>query len=150
MLRPYVILSTVPRLLLLLPTTTYRTTAFVEAARQIGVDLTVASEEPSALQAASLGGLVTLPLQDPQRAATEAFLFAQRYPVAAVVGVDYDTAIVAAVIAQRLGLKGNPVHAMQAARDKHQQRDLLAKAGVPIPRFMLRKLSEDPSAIARS
>src|SRR5213593_3534863 len=129
-----------PRLLLLLPTTTYRTTAFVEAARQIGVELTVASEEPSALQATSLGGLVTLPLQDPQRAATEAFLFAQRYPVAA---------IVAAVIAQRLGLKGNPVHAMQAARDKHQQRELLAKAGVPIPRFMLRKLSEDPTDIAR-
>ncbi len=134
----------------MLPTTTYRTAAFVEAARQIGVDLTVASEEPSALQATSLGGLVTLPLQDPQRAATEAFLFAKRYPVAAIVGVDDDTAIVAAVIAQRLGLKGNPVHAMQAARDKHQQRELLAKAGVPIPRFMLRGLSEDPTEIARS
>ena len=137
------------RLLLLLPTTTYRTAAFVEAARQIGVELTVASEEPSALQATSLGGLITLPLNDPQRSATEAFLFAQRYPLAAVVGVDDDTAIVAAVIAQRLGLKGNPVHAMQAARDKHQQRELLARAGVPIPRFMLRGLNEEPAEIAR-
>jgi len=134
----------------LLPTTTYRTAAFVEAARQIGVELTVASEEPSALQATSLGGLITLPLNDPQRSATEAFLFAQRYPLAAVVGVDDDTAIVAAVIAQRLGLKGNPVHAMQAARDKHQQRELLAKAGVPIPRFMLRGLNEEPAEIART
>jgi len=133
----------------LLPTTTYRTAAFVEAARQIGVELTVASEEPSALQATSLGGLITLPLNDPQRSATEAFLFAQRYPLAAVVGVDDDTAIVAAVIAQRLGLKGNPVHAMQAARDKHQQRELLARAGVPIPRFMLRGLNEEPAEIAR-
>ena len=135
---------------MLLPTTTYRTTAFVEAARQIGVELTVASEEPSALQATSLGGLVTLPLQDPQRAATEASLFAKRYPITAVVGVDDDTAIVAATIAQRLGLKGNPIHAATAARDKHQQRELLAKAGVPIPRFMLRKLDEDPAAIART
>ena len=134
----------------MLPTTTYRTAAFVEAARQIGVELTVASEEPSALQATSLGGLITLPLNDPQRSATEAFLFAQRYPLAAVVGVDDDTAIVAAVIAQRLGLKGNPVHAMQAARDKHQQRELLAKAGVPIPRFMLRGLNEEPAEIART
>jgi len=134
----------------LLPTTTYRTAAFVEAARQLGVELTVASEEPSALQATSLGGLITLPLNDPQRSATEAFLFAQRYPLAAVVGVDDDTAIVAAVIAQRLGLKGNPVHAMQAARDKHQQRELLAKAGVPIPRFMLRGLNEELSEIART
>src|SRR5205823_2633726 len=35
-------------------------------------------------------------------------------------------------------------------RDKHQQRDLLAKAGVPVPRFMLRTLDEDPAAIART
>ncbi len=135
---------------MLLPTTTYRTTAFVEAARQIGVELTVASEEPSTLQAASLGGLLTLPLQDPARAATEAFLFAKRYPIAAVVGVDDDTAIVAATIAQKLGLKGNPIQAVTAARDKHQQRELLAKAGVPIPRFMLRTLDEDAAAIART
>ncbi len=134
----------------MLPTTTYRTAAFVEAARQIGVALTVASEEPSALQATSLGGLVTLPLQDSQRAATEALLFAKKYPIAAVAGVDDDTAIVAAVIAQRLGLKGNPVHAVQAARDKHQQRERLGKAGVPIPRFMLRRLNEDPAEIAKS
>jgi len=134
----------------LLPTTTYRTAAFVEAARQIGVELTVASEKPSALEATSLGGLTTLPLQDPQRAATEAFLFAKTYPIAAVAGVDDDTAIVAAVIAQRLGLKGNPVHAVQAARDKHQQRELLAKAGVPIPRFMLRRLDENPAEISKT
>ena len=94
----------------MLPTTTYRTAAFVEAARQIGVELTVASEKPSALEATSLGGLITLPLQDPQRAATEALLFAKTYPLTAVAGVDDDTAIVAAVIAQRLGLKGNPAH----------------------------------------
>jgi len=135
---------------LLLPTTTYRTTAFVEAARRIGVELTVASEEPSTLEATSLGGLLTLPLHDPPRAATEASLFAKQYPIAAVVGVDDDTAIVAAAIAQRLGLRGNPIQAVTAARDKHQQRELLAKAGVPIPRFMLRRLDENPAAIART
>jgi len=37
-------------------------------------------------------------------------------------GVDDDTAIVAAFIAQRLKLTGNPTHAAEAARDKHQQR----------------------------
>src|SRR5205814_9006844 len=116
-----------PRLLLQLPTTTYRATPFVEAARQLGVELTVASEERSTIQSMSLGGLVTLPLNDPQRAATEAFLFSRTYPIAAVVGVDDDTAIVAATIAQRLGLKGIPPHAARAARDKHQQRELLAK-----------------------
>lgn len=38
-----------PRVLLLLPATTYRTQAFMEAARRLGVEVTVASEEASAL-----------------------------------------------------------------------------------------------------
>lgn len=134
----------------MLPTTTYRTAAFVEAARQIGVELTVASEEPSTFQSVNVGGLLTLPLKEPTRAALEAEVFHSKYPITAVAGVDDDTAVVAALIALRLGLKGNPVHAVQAARDKHEQRELLAKAKVPIPRFMLRSLDEDPAQIAPS
>ena len=143
-------LLSMPRLLLLLPTTTYRATAFVEAARQIGVDLTVASEQRSTLEATSFGGLVTLPLQEPTRAALEAELFHKKYPIAAVVGVDDDTVVVASWIALRLGLKGNPLHAAQAARDKASQRQLLAAAKVPIPRFALHSIDEDPAALSTS
>jgi biotin carboxylase len=135
---------------LLLPTTTYRTTAFVEAARQIGVELTVASEQASTFEGANPAGLLTLDFKNPQRAAADVQVFARKQPIQGVVGVDDDTAIVAAFIAARLKLKGNPTRAAEAARDKHQQRELLAKAGVPIPRFMLRRLDEDPATIARS
>ena len=38
-----------PRVLLLVPTTTYRTQAFMEAARRVGVEVTVASERASTL-----------------------------------------------------------------------------------------------------
>jgi phosphoribosylaminoimidazole carboxylase (NCAIR synthetase) len=134
----------------LLPTTTYRTAAFVEAARRIGVDLTVASERPSTLEAAIPAGLVTLPLDDPKAAAEKAALFAREHPIAAVVGVDDDTVIVASSIAQRLGLKSLPVHAATAARDKYLQRQQLAQAGVPVPRFMLRPIEEDPAALAKT
>jgi len=136
--------------LLLLPTTTYRATAFVEAARQLGVELTVASEQSSTFDRANPTGLTVLDLQDPDHAAAEAIAFAGKHPLAAVVGVDDDTAIVAATIAERLGLKGIPPHAARAARDKHQQRTLLANAGVPIPRFTLRRLADDPAAIAQT
>jgi len=137
-----------PRLLLLLPTSTYRTAAFVDAARQIGAELTVASEQPSTLATANPAGLLTLDLQHPERAADAARVFARQHPVAAVVGVDDDTAVVAAAVAERLRLKGNPMHAAVAARDKHQQRELLAAAGVPVPRFALHLLDEDPREIA--
>ena len=132
-----------------MPSTTYRTAAFVAAARQISVDLTVASEQPSTLEAANPAGLLTLDLQNPDHAADQAHDFARRHPIAAVVGVDDDTAVVAAHVAERLRLKGNPVRAAVAARDKHRQRELLKKHGVPAPAFALHLLDEDPAEIAK-
>jgi biotin carboxylase len=139
-----------PRLLLLLPSTTYRTAAFVDAARRVGADLTVASEQPSTLEAANPAGLLTLDFQHPERAAEQAHDFARGHPIDAVVGVDDDTAVVASVVAARLRLPGNPVEASQAARNKHRQRELLAKHGVPAPRFALHPLARDPQELARS
>src|SRR5947209_5377041 len=136
------------RLLLLLPTATYRTAAFVEAARRLGVDLTVASERPSTFQDANPRGLLTLDLSDPARAAREARAFAQEHPLQGVVGVDDDTAVVAAAIAATLGLRGNGVAAARAARDKHEQRTSLATAGVPVPHFRLFPVDEDPRRLA--
>jgi biotin carboxylase len=122
----------------------------VEAARRIGLDLTVGSEQPSTLEAANPSGLLTLDFQHPERAADFARAFAKKYPIDAVVGVDDDTAVVAAAVADRLELKGNPLHAAIAARDKHQQRVLLKEAAVPIPRFDLHMIGENPLAIAQA
>jgi phosphoribosylaminoimidazole carboxylase (NCAIR synthetase) len=136
------------RLLLLLPTVTYRTVAFVEAARRCGVDLTVASERPSTFERANPTGLVTLDFADPTHAAAQALAFSRAHHVHGVVAVDDDTAVVAAAIAQQLGLRGNPVAAARAARDKYQQRQLLAAAGVGVPRFELLTIAADPDLLA--
>src|SRR6266576_3621933 len=137
-----------PRLLLLLPTVTYRTVAFVEAARRLGADLTVASERPSTFERANPTGLVTLDFADPTHAAAPAREFARAHPVHGVVAVDDDTAVVAAAIAEALGLRGNPVAAAAAARDKHQQRQLLDTAGVAVPRYELLTIVADPEKVA--
>ena len=142
--------SSSPRLLLLLPTVTYRTVAFVEAARRLGADLTVASERPSTFERANPRGLVTLDFADPTHAAAQARQFARAYPVHGVVAVDDDTAVVAASIAEALGLRGNPVVAAAAARDKHQQRQLLATEGVAVPPFELLTITADPEEVASS
>src|SRR5437762_6375176 len=131
------------RLLLLLPTATYRAAAFVEAARRLGVDVTVASERPSTFERANPTGLVTLDFADPARAAGQARAFARRQVLHGAVAVDDDTAVVAAAVAEELGLRGNPVAAAEAARDKHQQRRLLVAAGVAAPRFVLLATAAD-------
>ena len=122
----------------------------MEAARRLAVDLTVASEQPSAFEGARPGALLTLDLALPARAAEQAREFAARYPLDAVLGVDDDTVVVAAEIAAELGLGGNAVLAVEAARDKYRQRQLMARHGVPVPRFALHHLDEDTSVLARS
>lgn len=68
--------------------------------------------------------------------------FARDTPVHAVFGVDDDTAVAAAAISAALGLPHNPPAAVEAARDKHRQRELLAAAGVPVPAFRCRDFDE--------
>src|SRR5260370_37831509 len=96
-----------PRLLLLLPTVTYRTVAFVEAARRLGADLTVASERPSTFERANPTGLVTLDFANPTHAAAQAREVAHAHPGARVVARDDDTALGRAPIAEALGRRRN-------------------------------------------
>lgn len=137
------------RLLLLLPTSTYRASAFLAAARRLGIELTVASEQPSTFEAARPSDLLTLPFDDPPAAAEQVRAFARQYPVHGVAGVDDDTVVVAAAVAEALGLVGNPPAAAAAARDKHDQRCRLSQAGLPVPGFALHALDEDPRTLAR-
>src|SRR2546425_2314156 len=133
------------RLLLLLPTTTYRTQAFVDAATRLGVDLICASERPSTLEERAPDNLLTLDFAEPVRAAETVARLAGRRPIDAVVAVDDLTTVVAAAIGARLGLRSNPVAAASAARNKHEMRQRLHAAGVPAPRFRRMALSEDPA-----
>src|SRR5215472_3517091 len=124
-----------PRVLLLLPTTTYRTKAFIDAALKLGVEVTAASERPSTLADKNPSGLLTLSLLDPERACEQAQRFATQYPVDAIIPVDEDTAVAAAYVARGLGLRHNPVESAIAAKNKHRMREVLRAAGVPVPRF---------------
>jgi len=137
------------RLLLLLPTRTYRTEDFVDAAHTLGVDLVCASEKPSTLEALAPDGLLTLDFSDPADAAARVAAWTRQRPLAAVVGVDDVTAATAAAIAERLGLRASAPAAVAAARDKYQMRQCLAAAGVPVPRFRRIALSENPVLAAR-
>jgi biotin carboxylase len=137
------------RLLLLLPTTTYRTEDFLLAARTLGVDIVCASEKPSTFEAHAPDHLLTLDFGDPGAAAARVAELAARQPLSAVVGVDDLTTVAAAAIAERLGLRSSAVAAVAAARDKYQMRQCLAAAGVPIPRFRRIALKDDPFLAAR-
>ena len=110
----------------------------------------MASEQPSTFEASRPEALLTLDFAHPEHAAQQARDFAARHPVDAVLGVDDDTVVVAAEIGFALGVGGNAVAAVEAARDKHRQRQLMASQGVPVPRFQLHRLDDDIDGVARA
>jgi biotin carboxylase len=136
------------RLLLLLPTTGYRTRAFVEAAGRLDVALTVASGEASTLAGHNPGGLWKIDFANPNRAARQVARLAADCPIDAVVGVDDATSELQATIACRLGLPSNPVGAVSAARNKLEMRRLLHAHGITRPFFRVLGTDMDPAIVS--
>ena len=136
-----------PRVLLLLPTSTYRSADYLRAARRLGIETVVASERPSALERWNPDGLMTIEFRDAadcERAARE---LAARGGIDAAIGVDEETALAAARIAAVLGLpRANPPDAVAAARDKRRLRERLAAAGLPSPAWYAAPVAEGPDA----
>src|SRR5579872_5291271 len=96
------------RVLLLVPSATYRAADFLEAARALGVDVVVGSEQPHVLAGRPGAGTMVVPLEDPELGAQAIVAHDRLAPLDAVVAVDDQGTVVAAEAARRLGLKTNP------------------------------------------
>jgi biotin carboxylase len=136
------------RVMLVLPTETYRATAFLRAAGVLGLEVVVASNEAPTLATLMRGRILTLDLQAPAESADRASEFSAQWPVDAVVGVDEASVVTAAHVAERLRTKRrNPVEAVQATRDKRLLRQRLTDAGLAQPRFVATDVDADGDAI---
>ncbi len=137
------------RLLLLMTTTTYRASAFLEATSRLNVPVVVGTDERQVLEAANPGGNLRLDFLDPEEATRSIVEFARQFPVRTVVAADDDGVILAAMASQALGLSSNSVEAARASRDKLRMREVLAEAGLPSPPFHRVFLEENPEDAAR-
>jgi len=128
------------RLLLIAPPNSYRTTAYLKAARHHGVDVLVASEGKCSLVGELAGGL-HVDLSDP--AAVEVLLAANRErPFCGVVATDDNCVELGSRIARALDLPHNPLHAARYSHRKDLARQVLAAAAVSVPEFRVVTLAE--------
>src|SRR5713101_6452694 len=125
----------VPAVVLLLPKTGYRNDDFLTAARRLGVEVIHASDVCHQLAEQWEDMPVALRSREAAAAANELVREVRGRSPAAVVGVDDSTALVAALAAEKLGLRHNPPAAVAAARSKSQSRERLRAGGLPVPRF---------------
>ncbi len=139
-----------PRILLLLPTRTYRATDFLEAALTLDVEVVVASEEPATTADLSPRHTLVLDFSMPTVATETILEFNHTYPLTAIVGVDDDTTLLATTASEALGLPHNPVASAKATRDKYLLRQTLAHNGVSVPAYQRFSIYDDPAEIVRS
>ena len=123
------------RVVLLLPTSTYRAADFIEAAAALDADVIVVSNHEQVLSAPDRS--LAVDFDDPDGAAAAIEGLEDRVPVDAVVAVDEQGVVVAARAAERLGLPHNPPDAVARTRDKAALRAALDAAEVHQPAYVL-------------
>ncbi|MGA3352077.1 MAG: ATP-grasp domain-containing protein [Acidimicrobiales bacterium] len=131
------------RVLLLVPSASYRAPDFLDAARTLGIEVIVGCEEAPVL--GENGASVQVPLHDPAAAADAIVALDAATPLDAVVAVDDQGTLTAALASERLGLRSNRSGAVAAARDKLRMRQMLSKAEVSQPAFASLRPGADES-----
>src|SRR6266851_2325720 len=136
------------RVLLLVPTRTYRTADFMSAARSLGIEVAIGSEQRSALAGLMRDRMLGVTFEHVDRAVAAIARFAARHPLDAIVAVDDTGTVVAAAASAALGLAGNSVEPVRASRNKGRARERFAAAGLLTPRFQIFGSDADPASVA--
>ena len=123
------------RVLLVAPAASYRIGAYVAAASNLGIELSVGSSGEHSLVAEVARG-VQIPLDDVASATSIIATEHERRPFAAVLASDDATVELAIHVAHALGLAQNPVTSARIARRKDLARAAQARAGIPVPWFV--------------
>lgn len=138
-----------PRVLLLLPTTTYRAPDFLAAAERLHIDVVAASEKPNVMASQHPDSLLTLNFRNLESSVQTVRDYHNSYPIDGVIPVDDDTAVLAAAIGSALALKHNSVESAMAARNKAVLVELLRRHGLPVPESRLYSTADPPEILAQ-
>ncbi len=138
------------RLLLLVPTQSYRADDFLAAARRLGVPVLVGTDRCHRIEEAfgPSDGLLSIDYRKPEEAADEIAREGARLPIVGIVPADDGTAVIAALAAERLGLPRNSPAAARRTVNKLAQREALLAAGLPVPWFRAFPVADGPQGPA--
>jgi biotin carboxylase len=132
-----------------MPSTTYRAHDFMEAASRLGVEIVVGTDRRQALSDATREHVLPLDFLDTRAAVRDIASAHRARPFAALIGVDDDTVLLAALGSEALELPSNPSASLRVARSKRLLRARLLAAGLPGPAFRAVPVAADPDAAAR-
>ncbi|MDA0368412.1 MAG: ATP-grasp domain-containing protein [Proteobacteria bacterium] len=123
-----------PRLLLLVPTSSYRIGDFLKAAQATGAEVVVGVGK-GAGTALPGDGAFSVDFSNHNVGVTQIADYAVLHPLDAIVAVDEGPTLLAARASQALGLAHNKPDSIEAAGNKRRLREVLSAAGLPQAQF---------------
>lgn len=137
------------RILLVIPSTTYRTADFIAAAGKMDAEVVVASDHRQALAALVPDTTMSFAFDNPAQIREKVLDAHLRKPFHAVVGVDDLSAYVAAIAGETLSVSHNLPEAVYATLNKFEMRRRLEAGGCPVPSFRVFEATKNPARLAK-
>jgi biotin carboxylase len=134
------------RILILAATTGYQTREFAQAARRMGAEPVLATDQCHRLDDPWGDGAITVRFHNASRYAG---LLEANGPFDGVVALGDRPAFLAAVAAGRLGIPFHPPAAVEACGSKYLARERFRAAGLNVPAYFRVPLTADPKEAAR-
>ena len=131
-------------MLLFAATTGYQIRVFADAARRLGVDLTLATDRCHILDDPWGDRAIAVKFDQIE----ESLKALRGIRVDGVAAVGDGPAVLAAAAAEMLGVPFHPLAAARACHDKYLARQLFQEAGMRVPAFFRASLADDPAALA--
>ncbi|MCG3121433.1 MAG: hypothetical protein ALAOOOJD_04525 [bacterium] len=133
------------RVVLLVPTTTYRLDDFLQAATRLDIEVILASNRCRVLAAAWPNHFgLSLPFSAQREAVAKAVAMLRDKTIDAVVAADDYTTILAAQLSAKLHLHGNRPESVAKTRNKLSLRRVLAGGGLLSPKFFVIHIDSPP------
>jgi biotin carboxylase len=136
------------RVLIVATTTGYQTRSFGEAAAKLGVRLVFATDRCDQIEDPWWDQAVPIRFHDEERSTATIVDAINGAPVAGVLAVGDRPTVIAAQVAEALGLPGNPPAAAHASRNKLASRLVLNASGLSVPWFHAVPAKRDPRRLA--
>ena len=138
-----------PRILIFSTTTGYQLRSFGDAAADLGVELTFATDRCHALDDPWRDAAVAVRFHEEDASVAAVLASAADRPVDGVIAVGDRPVVLAARVAEALGLPWHPADAARASAHKRLARERLARAGLPAPRYVAATVDADPIEVSR-
>ena len=137
-------------LLLLMTTSTYRASAYIDASKRLEINPIIATDQPDILGHLSPGNSITLDYSKNEQSKKKIIKHIEKFPIQGVLAIDEETLILGAMVANSLGLICHSIESVMATRSKYELRKILSEEGLRNPEFKLVSSEENPDLISKT